>query len=524
MLYFFYRRIVSDSSTASPERRAGIPLKMGTLLSEDVDGHDDSGYASSGTGYPGFAPPKMGEHGIVVHAAEDSENIPPEAQDAEWAYDGSRLSSMSRRRLSSNLPALRVQVDLPPPPAHMFPTSSASSHSPEYYHQSAIQNKSYLSAEPASEGQPVTPLEQIFTAPDHPPELRRDIKRPAHFAQAYSQQELPEGIQYGVPAPPSALDGSMYKGYRQPAQSSYSSPYSSPYPSPTAQYFSRHGGPGMNFEDALHHAAPPTYQLRHVMPHLHRQHSYQHAPRPNVHGYQPLTPYGYSPTHQSPLSASYNGMPGSSSQQLEQYLPATHHAEEAAGQERARGQFARAFGAMELQSPVAIRPFFLSADSSGSISTSNEETETPPATETPAPIVKAEPGMPTAQYPQFSPQSNAHYMPVSGSAAHCRQVSGSYYSQNAGAFYGAGVSTSGATHYGTPVNAHVAPSPKESYDLSSNTHYADGDAGAPHFRSTSGEKQDEAPLGQPAAPITVKTEETPAGEAWSPSAYTNDSN
>ena len=47
--------------------------------------------------------------------------------DGEWsAQDGSKSNSMSRRRLTSNLPALRVQVDLPPAPSHLFPTSESS--------------------------------------------------------------------------------------------------------------------------------------------------------------------------------------------------------------------------------------------------------------------------------------------------------------------------------------------------------------------------------------------------------------
>lgn len=516
------------SSTASPARRAGIPLRMGTLLAEDSDGHDDSGYVSSGPAYPDFALPKMEEHDIVVHGPEDSENVPPEAHDADWvAYDESRSNSMSRRRLTSNLPALRVQVNLPPPPAHLFPASAASNDSPGYY-QSAFQHKSYLSAEPASEGQPVTPLEQIFTTPDHPPELRRDIKRPAHFSQSFTQQELPEGVQYGVPAPPSALEGSMYKGYRQPAPSNFSSPYASPYPSPTAQYFARHGGsPGMNFEDALHQAAPPTYHLRHMMPHLPRHSSYQ-APRSATHStYQPMGPYGYSPTHQSPLSVSYNGMPGPSSQPMEPYLPVSRAADETEGHERTRGHFARAFGAMELQSPVAIRPFFVGqgadGSSSGPLGTPSEETETPPATETPAPAVKAEPGI--HHYAQFSPQSGAYYLPAHDLQEHFRRSSGSYYGQNVGAFYNVGAHAAGAHCFGGPANARLDHSPNGANDLSSNVHYTSEEAGAPHFRANSGEKQDEASLGQPAALVSVKIEDAPADEeAWSPSAYTNDTN
>ncbi|KAI0035958.1 TEA/ATTS domain family-domain-containing protein [Vararia minispora EC-137] len=365
-----------SENKASPYR-AGIPIRMGSLLAE-LNGSDEALDMSISLA------PKSSDWDLSSNAA-NVENIAPNIPNASWAWPPVHLSSnsMSRRRLASNIPALRVQVDLPPPSSFLPQPPSAS----DTFTQATglPSDHLHLCAGASQMSNPVTPLDQIFPAPEHPPELPRPARRPSNFSEQYSRNGSPAESVYaynhygGSPGPWSSVssvqsfNGStdsggmgLYSGYRQQVPqiaSNFSSPYSSPYPSPTMQTFPRSHA-RIKFEESLQQATVVDAQVRHI-PQMVRNRSFQLPSRHSVtyganHAVPNQSSYSHAP---SPLSASHGidlasaCSSQSSSQSLEVVsssqsipsLPPSHSFD---------GQMSRVLGNLELASPVAIRPFF----------------------------------------------------------------------------------------------------------------------------------------------------------------------
>jgi hypothetical protein len=111
----------------------------------------------------------------------DQENVWP---DPELGYSDQPVQSLSRRRMASNTPGLRFQLDLPPGPQFSLTDSDydfeTSTVSVETGSLSFAGNQfPYLSCH-GHPAEPITPIDQIIHTPDlPPPELRCD-KRSAY--------------------------------------------------------------------------------------------------------------------------------------------------------------------------------------------------------------------------------------------------------------------------------------------------------------------------------------------------------
>ena len=89
------------------------------------------------------------------------------------------VHSLSRRRIASNIPTLRFQLELPPSQQLSFPD-------PDYGFDSSTQSVGAGSISLAGDlschghADPITPIDQIIYTPEFPPQLLRFDKRPAY--------------------------------------------------------------------------------------------------------------------------------------------------------------------------------------------------------------------------------------------------------------------------------------------------------------------------------------------------------
>lgn len=100
---------------------------------------------------------------------------------------------MSRRRLASNIPALKCHVDLPPPPSALcfkdLVHQSGLRKAPRRSHGLTISSPNLLGVLPTSQSMaPITPMDQVMNAPLQPPEApRRSIKKSTAYSSGFSK-------------------------------------------------------------------------------------------------------------------------------------------------------------------------------------------------------------------------------------------------------------------------------------------------------------------------------------------------
>ncbi len=132
-----------------------------------------------------------GDAEFGVSTPNEQENMWPEPG---LSYPDQPVQSLSRRRMASNIPGLRFQLDFPPGPQFSLSDSGhdfeASTMSVETGSLSVLGNQfPYLSCHGHS-AEPITPIDQIIHTPDLPPQVLRCDKRSAHQFRCAEKDDL----------------------------------------------------------------------------------------------------------------------------------------------------------------------------------------------------------------------------------------------------------------------------------------------------------------------------------------------
>jgi hypothetical protein len=196
-------------------------IQLSLRLFETVDLHlSNSGDAAIGVSAPG----------------SEQENMWP---DPELDYCNQPVQSLSRRRMASNIPGLRFQLDLPPGPQFSLTNSGydfeASTVSVETGSLSLAGNQfPYLNCHGHS-AEPITPIDQIIHTPDLPPQELRCDKRSAYQLRCAEKDDL---YSQSMTCAPSLSLYDPYPGSHLFAAAEYSSNKLSPFHASRAQNYS----------------------------------------------------------------------------------------------------------------------------------------------------------------------------------------------------------------------------------------------------------------------------------------------
>ncbi|KAI9510404.1 TEA/ATTS domain family-domain-containing protein [Russula earlei] len=186
-------------------------------------------------------------------------SVPNSGQENMWPAPGSRLpdrsvSSLSRRRMTSDTSGLRFQLDLPPGP--QFPYSSydldATTMSDGTGLLSFAGNQfPYLHCHghPAN---PITPVDQIIHTPEFPPEVFRCDKR-STSQSPYAQRD--DVFPQPMTCPPSLSPCDSHPCSHLFAAAEHSSSKSSPFQTSRAQNYSFPSSPFSTFHPSIYGAS-----------------------------------------------------------------------------------------------------------------------------------------------------------------------------------------------------------------------------------------------------------------------------
>lgn len=123
---------------------------------------------------------------------------PAHAQSSKDSHDRqvtlpAQTSSMSRRRLASNIPALKTLVDLPPPPTDTYFKEIMHQSSPRGFARRSpgltIKSPNLLTVRSINLPElPVTPVDQVMNIPLQPPEApRQSVKKSTAYGSQFKQ-------------------------------------------------------------------------------------------------------------------------------------------------------------------------------------------------------------------------------------------------------------------------------------------------------------------------------------------------
>ena len=296
--------------------------QLSLRLFETADLHvPDSGNATIGVSAPG----------------SEQENMWP---DPELGYTGQPVQSLSRRRMASNIPGLRFQLDLPPGPQFSLTDSGydfeASTVSVETGSLSLAPNQfPYLSCHDHS-AEPITPIDQIIHTPDLPPQELRCDKRSVYQLRCAEKDDFYSQSMTCVPSL------NLYDSYPSShlfAAAEYSSYKSSPFHTSRAQNYSFPSSPLAPFHAGVRSASSCLVPLG-----------------PGPEGRQDATrTQGITQPAQLPRRLSYPDDARSLDSGLS--LRMASAADPFASEEN---NVAGPFGTLELASPAVIRPFYTS--------------------------------------------------------------------------------------------------------------------------------------------------------------------
>jgi hypothetical protein len=263
--------------------------------------------------------------GDVSVRRSDQENIWPGT-----AFDlpDRTARALSRRRVTSTLAELRLQLDLPPGPSSLF---SESGYGFETGSLTLAGNEPpYLSCY-SQTGDPITPLDQITHTPEFPPQVVRYDRRSAYQQPRCSERE-------GVFFQPAPCHSSLVQYDTHPASHLFpSAAYNSVKPGPfntcRAQNYSFPSSPLASFHPPVDPSSPQPLSL---------------GPE-NYHG-STQTTQDVSHVAHLPRRLSYScasALPLRTSS-----VPYSCVSQE--------GNMGNTLGGLELASPAVIRPFFVS--------------------------------------------------------------------------------------------------------------------------------------------------------------------
>jgi hypothetical protein len=264
--------------------------------------------------------------GDVSAQRSDQENIWPGP-----AFDlpDRTARAVSRRRVTSTLAELRLQLDLPPGPSSLF---SESGYSFEAASLTLSGNEPpYLSCY-SQTGDPITPLDQIIHTPEFPPQVVRYDRRSAYQQPRCSERE-------GVFFQPAACHSSLVQYDTHPASHLFpSTAYSSVKPGPfntcRAQNYSFPPSPLASFQPAVERSSPQPLSL---------------GPE-SYHGSIQTTTQNVAHVAHLPRRLSYSCGSGLPLQMSSVPYPCVSQ----------EGNMANSLGGLELAPPAVIRPFFVS--------------------------------------------------------------------------------------------------------------------------------------------------------------------
>ncbi|KAI0303472.1 TEA/ATTS domain family-domain-containing protein [Multifurca ochricompacta] len=200
-----------------------------------------------------------------LHLSESGFSAPE--QENVWPGPGLHLpdrpaSSLSRRRVSSNITGLRFQLDLPPVPSFSFANSGygfeASTISAEAGHLPFAGNQfPYLSChDQASE--PITPVDQIIHTPEFPPQVLRYDKRPVYQSR-YAEKD--DAFFQPVTCVPSLSPYDPHNGSHLMAAAEYCSSKPSAFHTSRAQNYSFPSSPLASFHSNIEGTSPRLLSL-----------------------------------------------------------------------------------------------------------------------------------------------------------------------------------------------------------------------------------------------------------------------
>lgn len=229
---------LEDSCHSSASSSSIQSNQLSLRLFETADLHvSNSGDAAIGVSAPG----------------SEQENMWP---DPELGYSDQPVQSLSRRRMASNIPGLRFQLDLPPGSQFSLTDSGydfeASTVSVETGSLSLAANQfPYLSCHGHS-AEPITPIDQIIHTPDLPPQELRCDKRSAYQLRCAEEDDL---YSQSMTCVPSLNLYDSYPGSHLFAAAEYNSNKPSPFHASRAQNYSFPSSPLAPFHAGVRSAS-----------------------------------------------------------------------------------------------------------------------------------------------------------------------------------------------------------------------------------------------------------------------------